>query len=187
MTITSDLKWTKNTRNICDKVSQKFYILSKLKKFGLEVDELVVVWKTILRPLTEYAAPLWHSGLTEKDSQNLESLQKKVLGIILGVKYVDNKRLYKLGNKTFSYEQALEKLDLTLLVNRREGLTDKLALKSVKNDRHNIFQPKVKTVNTRTKSIVFENHYKTKRSYRAAVPYMTRILNNVKYVDDKEE
>ena len=52
---------------------------------------------------------------------------------------------------------------------------------------NNMFQSKVKTVNTRTKSIVFENHYKTKRSYRAAVPYMTRILNNVKYVDDKEE
>ena len=48
---------------------------------------------------------------------------------------MDNKRLYKLGNKTFSYEQALEKLDLTLLVDRREGLTNKLALKSVKKEK----------------------------------------------------
>ena len=35
-----------------------------LKKFGLKTHELLVIWKTILRPLTEYAVPLWHPGLT---------------------------------------------------------------------------------------------------------------------------
>ena len=47
------------------------------KQFGFTRDDLVIAWKTILRPLTEYAAPLWHSGLSEVDRKNKETLQKK--------------------------------------------------------------------------------------------------------------
>ena len=75
--ITHDLKWSENTEHIYNKVNRKIYILGKLKKFGLKIEELLIVWKTILRPLIEYATPLWHSGLTEVDTQKLEFLQKK--------------------------------------------------------------------------------------------------------------
>ena len=94
VTITDDLKWTKNTTEICSKVNRKLYIISKLKHFGLQSKELLTAWISILRPITEYAAPLWHSGLTECDVSRIEMLQKKVLGIILGTVYVDNKRRY---------------------------------------------------------------------------------------------
>ena len=91
------------------------YILNKLKKYGLTVEELIVIWMTILRPLTEYVAPVWHSGLTKGDSQLLESMQKWALGIILGVKYKDNRRLYKFNNGTLRYEEVLEKIGLVPL------------------------------------------------------------------------
>ena len=75
--ITKDLKWTENTSLICYKVNRRFYILCKLKKqFRFTRDELVIAWKTILRPLTEYAAPLWHSGLSETDKKNRNSAKK---------------------------------------------------------------------------------------------------------------
>ena len=75
--ISYDLKWSDNTESICSKVNRKMYILGKLKKFGLKTEELIVAWKTILRPLTEYAAPLWHSGLTDMDAKLIENMQKK--------------------------------------------------------------------------------------------------------------
>ena len=66
--LTNDLKWTENTSNICSKVNQKLYLISKLKHFGLLKEELIIAWQSILRPITEYAVPLWHSGLTEHNN-----------------------------------------------------------------------------------------------------------------------
>ena len=77
--ITSDLKWKENTSLICSKVNKKLYIISKLKQFGLQKEELITAWKVMLRPVTEYAAPLWHSGLNEADARVLETLKKKCL------------------------------------------------------------------------------------------------------------
>ena len=77
--ITDDLQWKENTANICQKVNKKFFILWKLKQFGLKQEELLTAWKVLLRPIAEYAAPLWHSGLTKCDSEKLERLKKRLL------------------------------------------------------------------------------------------------------------
>ena len=184
--ITNDLKWSDNVQHICDKVNRKLYILSKLKKFGLKTEELIVVWKTILRPLTEYATPLWHSGLTEGESYMLETLQKKALGIILGVIYVDNRRLYKIENKNINYQGALEKLDLVQLSVRRELLTKKFAVQSVHNERHKgMFPLNMCNVNTRNREMFDVIAYTKDRTINSAIPYMTRILNGVSNVDSK--
>ena len=75
--ITDDLKWEENTSLICTKVNRKLYIISKLKAFGLQIEELMTFWKVVLRPITEYATPLWHSGLSDTDNNKIEKLQKK--------------------------------------------------------------------------------------------------------------
>ena len=62
--------------HIFDKVNKKLFILCLLKKIGFSKDELIIAWTTIIRLITEYAAPLWHSGLNK---------QKKALGLILDV------------------------------------------------------------------------------------------------------
>ena len=134
--ITDDLKWEENTTLICSKVNRKLYIISKLKSFGLQIEELITFWKVVLRPITEYAAPLWHSGLTEADKNKIEKLQKKVLGMVLGTKYIDNKRYYKICGDPVSYKFALQKYGLTPLHQRREVLTQKFALETAKNINH---------------------------------------------------
>ena len=53
----------------------------------------------MVRPITEYAAPLWHSGLSDTDIKRIEDLQKTALGMILGTVYIEHKRYYKFGNK----------------------------------------------------------------------------------------
>merc|ERR1711984_33012 len=108
-----------------------------------------------------YATPLWHSRITVGDTKLLESLQKKTLGIILGVTYEDNRRLYKIENKTTNYLGALEKLDLEQLSVRREMLTKKFAVQEI--------NPALMLKPTRM----------------SAIPYMTRTLNDVKQMDSK--
>ena len=134
--ITEDLKWEENTSLICTKVNKKLYMISKLKGFGLQTEELMTFWKVVLRPITEYAAPLWHSGLCDIDTKRLEKLQKKVLGMILGTKYIENKRYYSILGEPVPYNLALQKYGLTTLQQRREVLTQKFALETVKNENH---------------------------------------------------
>ena len=54
------------------KASRNFILLRKLKTSGLTHDELVAVYKGYIRPVLEYAAPLWHSGLNQTQTDNLE-------------------------------------------------------------------------------------------------------------------
>ena len=142
--LSNDLKWSKNTAHICSKGNQRFYFLRKLKQFGLSKEELVHGWMSMIRPITEYAAPLWHSSLTNTESERLEKLQKRALGLILGTTYIDNKRYYTFGNKHLTYDEALEKTGLVTLDKRREILTGKFAIQSFKSKRHNdMFTKKV--------------------------------------------
>ena len=180
--LSNDLKWSKNTTQICSKGNQRFYFLQKLKQFGLSKAELIHGWKTMIRPITEYAAPLWHSSLTDTDSNRLEKLQKRALGLILGTTYIDNKRYYTYGKEHLSYTAALEKTDLIPLDKRREILTSKFALDAFKSERHNdIFTKKVfERAPGRNEPRVQEKQCYTGRYYKSAVPYMSRLLNSVK-------
>ena len=177
--LTNDLKWFENTTHVCSKVNRKLFIISKLKHFGFQKEELLKAWVSILRPNTEYAVPLWHSGLSLFDSNRLEKLQKRVLGIILGTTYIENKRYYNVENKHLSYDETLQKLGLTSLTIRREVLTNKFALDSLQNVKHkDMFIEKVPhNINTRSKCTINEIACKTQRYYKSAVPYMSRILN----------
>ena len=179
--LTNDLKWTANTKNICSKVNQRLYLINKLKSYGLQKEELITAWISILRPVTEYAVPLWHSGLSEGDSYKIEFLQKKALCIILGTVYVDHRRYYKLNNDLLSYENALQKLGLTTLNERRVVLTNKFALETARNEKHNdIFLKKHNNrIATRKMFTLEEPYCRTERYFRSAVPYMTRTLNGV--------
>ena len=94
---------------------QKIYIIWKLKQFGLKEEELLTAWTVMLRPIAEYTVPLWHSGLTDFDSDKLEALQKRALGLILGTVYEDHRRYYKVNGEAVSYLKALIHCNLTTL------------------------------------------------------------------------
>ena len=137
--ITNDLRWRENTAEIINKVNKKFYQLCKLKQFGVSQEERLKTWKMLIRPITEYAAPLWNPGLLECDKRLLENLQKKALGIIFGTTYIDHKRYYKIKGRPVSYEVALNACDLPSLTERRENLTIKFAHDTYNNPMHKKF------------------------------------------------
>ena len=179
--ITNDLTWTENTSYICSKVNKKLHVINKLKHFGLQSEELICAWKSILRPNTEYAVALWHSGLSSQDSNRIERLQKRVLAIIFGTVYIDFKRYYKINHHNLTYMEALHVTGLTTLRDRREVLTNNFALDMAKNENHNDLFPKYKHISTKTRNQCMINEIlcKTNRYYKSAVPYMARVLNRV--------
>ena len=200
--ITDDLKWSNNTTTICNKVNSMFYKLSKIKSFDATRDDLVKIWTTILRPCAEYASPVWHPGLTLSDSQRLEKLQKTALAIILGRSYINYRPRYKVGNKLVSYEEALTALGLENLNQRREGLTTKFAKDILKSNTHRNMLPEEKPgTNTRQRLLMPNNptHQEkeiivlketkpgTTRYENSPIPYMTRIINNLKITRPKKK
>ena len=74
--ITDDLKWKRNTEFIVSKARQKIWMIRRLIPFKLTSHELFDVYCKEVRSILEYAVPVWHSGLTLKQSANIEAVQK---------------------------------------------------------------------------------------------------------------
>ena len=73
ITIQDDLKWNLHVENIVSKASRNLY--------------MVTVFCCYIRPVLEYACPVWHTSLTEAQTHKIEFVQKTALRIILGRNY----------------------------------------------------------------------------------------------------
>ncbi|XP_035677112.1 phthiocerol synthesis polyketide synthase type I PpsC-like [Branchiostoma floridae] len=109
-----NLKWNAHVDYMYSKSSQRLFFLRKLKHFHIGIEDLVIVYTTYVRPIIEYAAPVWHPGLPTSLSNKLERIQRRAVRIILGANYT-------------SYAEACSQLGLPSLHQRRENLTLKFA------------------------------------------------------------
>jgi hypothetical protein len=80
--ISDDLRWKDHIDAICAKASKRLHYLSLLRRSAVSHTDLLLYYKTIVRPIIEYACPVWQSGLTEKHRQRLEAIQRRALRII---------------------------------------------------------------------------------------------------------
>jgi hypothetical protein len=80
--VSSDLKWTQHVDAISAKAASRLYFLKQLRRAGAPLSDLLCFYTTVVRPVLEYACPVWHSSLTVAQSEALESLQKRALRII---------------------------------------------------------------------------------------------------------
>ncbi|KAI8498013.1 hypothetical protein Bbelb_239570 [Branchiostoma belcheri] len=110
----ADLKWNSHVDSVCTKANQRLYFLRKLKHFHPASDNLLTVYTSYIRPILEYAAPVWHSGLPNKLSDRIEKVQRRALRVILGAEYT-------------SYAAACSHLGLPTLSSRRTTLTETFA------------------------------------------------------------
>ena len=69
---------------ICAKASKRLHYLSLLRRSSVCHAELLLFYKTMVRPILEYACPVWQSGLTEQHRQRLEAIQRRAFRIISG-------------------------------------------------------------------------------------------------------
>ena len=121
VTISSNLKWDCHVSNIVRKASNKLYMLKLLKKFNLSVSDLITIYRGYVRPLLEYAVPVWNAAITDSHVNMLERVQKRALRIILGPEYI-------------CYDHALGLCNLTNLQVRRKKLCFKFAMNMYESD-----------------------------------------------------
>ena len=55
----------------------------QLKRSSVDPDDLYHFYTTVIRPILEYACPVWHSSLTVEHSNRIEAIQKRAFRIIL--------------------------------------------------------------------------------------------------------
>ena len=75
--LSQDLKWNKNTSYICQKARSKLWILRRLLKVELDINQMFDVYSKEIRSILEMAVPVWHSGLTRQQSSEIENIQKR--------------------------------------------------------------------------------------------------------------
>lgn len=76
-----DCSFKTHVNKIRSKLRSKTWALLRLKKAGLEEQQLIKVYKNPIRP---YAIPVWHSSITAEQSATLERQQSLVLRNIYG-------------------------------------------------------------------------------------------------------
>ena len=54
----------------------------QLRRADVPTRDLLHFYTTVVRPVLEYACPVWHPGLTAAHSELLESVQKRAIRII---------------------------------------------------------------------------------------------------------
>ena len=65
--ISSDPTWNEHVENIVAKAEKRVYMLYQLKRVGIGQHDLVTMYVSVIRPVLEYACPVWHTNrhLTE--------------------------------------------------------------------------------------------------------------------------
>ena len=166
VTISSNLSWTAHVNDITKRATKKLWVLIRFKNLGGSTEQLLTVYQTRVRSTLEFAAPVFHSGLTKDQSRQIEMVQKKALAIILGRNYN-------------SYEHALSNLNLDRLDTRRTTLAYNFALKCAKSHQHkSMFPPNPHfRPNMRNPKPYLEHSCKTSRYYMSPIPFLARLLN----------
>ena len=67
---------------IIKKAQRRLFFLSQLKKSNIGTTKLIQFYTVCIRPILEYASPVFHDSLTAYLSNDLEMIQKRALRII---------------------------------------------------------------------------------------------------------
>jgi len=87
--IEHNLKWNAHVDPICTKASTRLHYLKVLKRSSLSRDDLLYIYSSVIRPVLEYACPAWHTSLTQQQTRQIKSIQKRALRIICNSNCID--------------------------------------------------------------------------------------------------
>ena len=167
--LTNDLKWNENTKYLVKKANLRLQLLRKVAEFSTSIEDKRTIYLLYVRSILEQSSVVWHSSLSQENSEDLERVQKSAVRIILGTKYEN-------------YEDGLLKVNLETLKDRRTELSKKFAIKCTKSDNirvSDIFKDrnKLHKMNMRNGEVYKVDYAHTERLKNSSIPYMQRLLN----------
>ena len=146
------------------RVRRLYWTLYHLRDHGFSQDDLVAVFKSILRPVLDYCCSVYHPLLTDEQDEILERLQSYALRIIYG---------------SGMSAGAMRKLaGLTTLRARRIELTDKFAKKALDSERFAHWFPRRAGRSTRNSEVYHEYYARCECLKNSPLFYMRRRFNN---------
>ena len=98
------------------KVRSRMWVLYHLKNARVPPDDMLALYKSLIRPVLDFAVPAYHSLLTGDQAERIKRLQTSAFKIIFGW--------------AVSYRTVLEKKQEETLRERRVRLVDKFAQKA---------------------------------------------------------
>jgi len=99
VTVNTTLKWDDHINTITSKAAKRLWFLKKLKRAGVDKQDLMYFFLAVIRPVLEYTCPNWHTSLTKQQTTSLENIQRRALQIIAGnIPYGDVCFLFKLSS-----------------------------------------------------------------------------------------
>ena len=107
----------------CKKVAARLCFLRQLKRAKMPTNDLLSFYTTCIRPVAEYACPIFHTALPQYLSDRLERLQKRALRII--------------STNDLSYGQALEVFNIPTLYDKREAISNSMFQEIISNNVNN--------------------------------------------------
>ena len=164
--ISSDLSWQANSEYIVGKANKRLWVIRRLKALGANIEDLIEIYTTQVRSVLELAVPVWQSNISLAEKANIERVQESACHITLGEKY-------------YSYRNALEVLSLETLDNRRNQLCLKFAKKCEKHDKFkNWFKLNTKNFNTRSEKLKYcQVQARLSRMEKSPISFLTNMLN----------
>ena len=129
-------------------------------------EELVKIYKTVIRPVFDFCAVVYHPLLTDEQDQLLERLQRQALKVIYGT--------------NLTYTEMRGKAGISTLRQRRIELSDKFAEKCLKNERfsHWFRENQKSRRSSRSAGEKYEEGFaRCQRYYNSPLFFMRRRLN----------
>ena len=118
-----NLRWNAHCESICKKAATRLYFLKQLKCAKVPPKDMLLFYTTCIRPVLEYACPVFHHSLPQYLCNEMKRLQKRALRII---------------QPDLSYAEALVALDITSLYERRKALSNALFDQIVRDQSHKL-------------------------------------------------
>ena len=146
------------------------WTLRRMKVLNLDPLLILDVYVKEIRSVLELAVPAWHSGLTVRQTADIERVQRVAFYIILSD--------FRTGKSEFSYDMALVVLDMEPLAVRRERLCLNFAKNTLKSRHSDMFPKQTYMYNTRQATNTYKEHISnTQRCFKSPLNYLTRMLN----------
>ena len=169
VSINSDLNWNDHVKHMLSKSSKLFYILYRARQFNFSQKVMFTLYTWFIRTSLEYAAPVWHPGLTQAQHTQLERIQKRCFRIILGVNYMN-------------YDNARALLNCDTLYQRREELTIRFGMNILKSPEHrHLLPPSMYEIHgrdtRRARKQLQSIRCRTERFKKSSIPYIVNKIN----------